>query len=348
MAGNKLQRWYQHVLSDFKKESEKKKDWIAEGDKYKTESPKNRSIFRKVFVPIFKPENMGENLAIDEKSIGDEVYTILSNKDTGKAITVIEGLKQKMLGKIMSHLPQGKRFQVKTISKDLAQNFDWIARTMFPNAQRIADKFHIVKLALEALQAVRTRYRQEVLKAERLRREGHKAQQAELRDQTQKEGLKHKTQPLSSLKPLANGDTRLELLARGRGLLFKHRSEWTESQTERAKILFTEFPQIEKVYDLVEAFRGFYNRRPGIGAKDEARKTLKEWFKKVGGSEIDEVQNFASTIDHHQYQILNYFDEGHTNAFAESLNAKIQRFLFNNYGIKNKDFFFFRLNNLIA
>jgi transposase len=335
-------------LSDFKKESQKKKDWIAEGDKYKREAPKNRSIFRKVFVPIFKPENMGENLAIDEKNIGDEVYTILSNKDTGKAITVIEGLKQKMLEKILSHLSQGKRFQVKTISKDLARNFDWIARTMFPNAQRIADKFHIIKLALEALQAVRTRYRQEVLKAERHRREGHKADQALLREEAKKEGRKHKTQPLSSLPPLANGDTRLELLARGRGLLFKYQSEWTVSQAERAKILFALFPEIQKVYNLIESFRGFYNRTPGEGSRDEAQKTLKEWFKKVGGSDIDEIQNFASTVDHHENEILNYFDDGHTNAFAESLNAKIQRFLINNYGIKNKDFFFFRLQNLIA
>jgi hypothetical protein len=39
---------------------------------------------KKVFVPILKPENFGENMTTDDKNIGGEVYTAISNKDTGK------------------------------------------------------------------------------------------------------------------------------------------------------------------------------------------------------------------------------------------------------------------------
>ena len=348
MAGNKLQRWYQEILSDFKKDKQEKEDWIKDGDKYKKSSSLNRGIFREVFVPIFKPENLGDNITVDEKHIGKEVYTIVANKDTGKIIAMVESLKHKILQKVFSFMPRNKLWAVKTISKDLASNFDWLARSTFPNAEKIADKFHIIKLALEALQAVRTRYRQEVLTAERLRREAHKCAEAKRRDESKKYGTHFIRKHLPKLPLMTNNETKMELLARSRGLLFKRKDQWTNSQKERAKVLFAEFPEIKKSYNLIESFRGFYNRKPGIKNREKASVSLKKWFKKVGASSIDEVQNFASTVDHHQSEILNYFNHGHTNAFAESLNAKIQRFLINNYGIKNKKFFFFRLQTFLA
>jgi transposase len=48
-------------------------------------------------------------------------------------------------------------------------------------------------------------------------------------------------------------------------------------------------------------------------------------------------------IRKHQYEIINYFSTGHTNALAEALNAKIQRFVAANYGYRNKDFALYRL-----
>jgi hypothetical protein len=39
---------------------------------------------------------------------------------------------------------------------------------------------------------------------------------------------------------------------------------------------------------------------------------------------------------------LNYFICGQTNARAERLNGKINRFLSNNYGMKDKDFALYR------
>ena len=67
------------------------------------------------------------------------------------------------------------------------------------------------------------------------------------------------------------------------------------------------------------------------------------WYQKVEDIEIPEIQNFADSVRNHEGQILRYFDEGHTNAFAESLNNKIQRFVRSNYGIRDRDFFHFRL-----
>jgi transposase len=44
----------------------------------------------------------------------------------------------------------------------------------------------------------------------------------------------------------------------------------------------------------------------------------------------------------HEIQIINYFRQGTTNAKAERLNGKIQRFITQNYGLKDKYFFLYR------
>ena len=53
-------------------------------------------------------------------------------------------------------------------------------------------------------------------------------------------------------------------------------------------------------------------------------------------------------IEKHQDDIVNYFKEGQTNAKAENMNGKIQRFLANNFGIKDRDFFMYRIAGYFA
>jgi len=45
---------------------------------------KEKGIEKEIPVPILKIENIGPNMAIDEKQIGEEMHTVLSNRDTGK------------------------------------------------------------------------------------------------------------------------------------------------------------------------------------------------------------------------------------------------------------------------
>lgn len=326
-SGKKIFRWYKNVLSGFANPDSQTE--LHRCDTYDsflidkiTKKPK------KVFVPILKPENMGEDLAIDDKNIDGKGCTILSNKNTGKIILMMTTTKARLIMETLDRIPVSLRMKVKTISKDLAESYDWVARTMFMNAARIADKFHVIKLALEAMQAVRIRYRQAVLTEERKQREEMKKEGKLIKD-------------LPPAKRFKNGETLKEILARSRYLLFKFKTEWDEFQTERSEILFQEFPEIKQAYDLICGFRNFLKCK--IGDKEKARESLYKWYDKVSEIEIDEIQNFAYTVQKHQGEILNYFEEGHTNAFAESLNSKIQRFIRSNYGVRNRDFFHFRM-----
>lgn len=267
-------------------------------------------------------------MTIDDKNIGDEGYTIIANKDTGKIAMMVMSTKTSIINDVLSQIPITVRNSVKTMSKDLAEGYELVSKTCFVNAEKIADKFHVIKLALESLQAVRIRHRQIELAKER-----------ELRNQYKKEGKNLKDLPKP--KVFKNGETAKELLARSRYLLFKFEIGWTDTQKERAGILFEQFPEIEEAYEMICSFRTFYNCK--IGDKERARGFLNKWYEKVKESDIYEIKNFVYSVEYHEDNILNYFNSGQTNAFAESLNNKIQNFLRSNYGIRDRDFFHFRI-----
>jgi transposase len=55
------------------------------------------------------------------------------------------------------------------------------------------------------------------------------------------------------------------------------------------------------------------------------------------------VENLIRLIGSHEGKIMNYFSIGKTNAKAEAMNSKIQRFIASTYGVRDKDFFLYRL-----
>lgn len=257
-------------------------------------------------------------MCIDDKNLGGEGYTILSNAKTGKIAMMAMTTKLEPLKKALDKIPGKIRRNVKVITKDLASNYDWLARQYFIMAERVADKFHVLQMGFEALQAIRTRIRQEIFTADRQCAETKK-QYKEVR--------------------FVNGDTLKQLLARSRGLLFKFSSEWTENQKERAQILFREYPELEQAYQLMISFRIFYKAKD----RETALKKLESWQYYVAESGIPEMKNFSHQVSNHKGEILNYFDTKKTNAKDEGLNSHLQRFFINNYGIRNRDFFHFRI-----
>ncbi|WP_299215237.1 transposase, partial [uncultured Dokdonia sp.] len=56
----------------------------------------------------------------------------------------------------------------------------------------------------------------------------------------------------------------------------------------------------------------------------------------------------ARTMSIHYKNILNYFDNRSTNASAESFNAKIKAFRAQFRGVRNVDFFLYRLSTIFA
>lgn len=142
-------------------------------------------------------------------------------------------------------------------------------------------------------------------------------------------------------------DNYIELLklARSRYLLYKSREKWTRNQKERAIILFENYPEIEKAYDLNQQLRQIYETRK---SKEIVITKLAQWYNQVEKSGFKSFNTIMNTIAANYQTILNYFENRSTNASAESFNAKIKAFRAQFRGVKNKAFFLYRLTRIYA
>lgn len=113
-------------------------------------------------------ENMGEYLSIDETAFTNgELYTIVTNKKAkgkkGALVAMVKGTKAETVIRILLKIPIGKRNKVKEVTLDMADNMGLIVKKSFPKATRVIDRFHVQKLATEAIQEIRIKHRWEAI-----------------------------------------------------------------------------------------------------------------------------------------------------------------------------------------
>jgi hypothetical protein len=116
-------------------------------------------------------KNIGPYVGIDEVSLSQgELYTILINKEkrgrSGSIIAIIKGTDVRTVTSVLLKLSRRRRFQVREITLDMAPNMEQTARICFPAARRVTDRFHVQKLAYEAVQEMRVKARWEALDEE--------------------------------------------------------------------------------------------------------------------------------------------------------------------------------------
>ncbi|MDZ4203452.1 MAG: transposase [Bacteroidales bacterium] len=117
----------------------------------------------------------------------------------------------------------------------------------------------------------------------------------------------------------------------------------TKNKKKRAIALFNLYPEIEQSYELSCQFRDFLSTKNIGKGYLEIDKILHQWYENVEESQIDEMLNFQATVESNEEFIVNYFLKGETNALAEGINSKIQKFISSNQGTRDRDFFFYRL-----
>jgi transposase len=306
----KLRRSYKHKISNFHKWEQK---------------PHAGSY-------LIYPHNIGPFLSIDEVSLSKgEIYTYVTNKEAkgkkGTLVASIKGTLSQDIIRVLNQIPLEQRKQVKEVTLDMANNMSHAVKMSFPNAMQTTDHFHVIKLAMEALQHIRVKYRWEEMDKENLAIK-----------QAKEKGEKYKP----TLLP--NEDTPKQLLARCRYVIVKKSSEWTQSQEERANLLFERFPTLKKAYYHVLQLRAIYKHKE----RADAQRDLVWWLLKTKEINIKEFNTVANTLHDRMETILNFFEYRNTNANAESFNAKIKLFRANLRGVTDVRFFLFRLEKLFA
>lgn len=311
MKSKTLQRHYKHQVSGFKQW-----DQQSHAQDY-----------------LIYPQNITNHLSIDEVSLSKgELYTFVTNKNTGVKnkkciVAVINGTEAKVIQDVLERIATEKRNKVKEVSMDMARNMGLAIKNSFSNSTMVIDRFHVVRLVMDAMQHIRVNFRWAAIKDENMAIK-------------QAKDAKQKYTP----EVLSNGDTLRELLARSRYLLYKSESDWTLNQAKRARILFDKYPVLKTAYHLTLQFRAIYENK----SKIKALELFNEWKQKIEMSKIEEFNTVVNSLEYHLEDILNFFDNRSTNANAESFNSKIKGFRANLRGVTDVNFFLFRLEKLFA
>ncbi len=205
----------------------------------------------------------------------------------GCLVAIVAGTKADEVIEHISKIDYQKRQSVKEITLDMANSMKLISKRCFPKAIQVTDRFHVQKLALEALQEIRIKHRWEAMDNENL-----------LIIKSKSENKTH----IPLLLP--NGDTVKQLLARARYLLYKSREKWTDTQKERAQIVFELYPDIKTAYDLTQQLRRIYNN---YNDKQIAMTKLAHWYREVEESGFKNFNILLNTITFNYQSILELF-----------------------------------------
>lgn len=311
LNGQRLEEWYRLHLSGFYEweDHEHADKWL---------------LFEK---------NMGSFLSIDETSLSDnELYTILTNKEAkgrkGSIVAIIKGTKAEEVIEVLLRIKDRLRCKVKEVTLDMAANMGLTVSRCFPKAAQVTDRFHVQKLACDALQDMRIALRWQAIEEEN--------KEIAL--------AKESKEPYVALI-LENGDTHRQLLIRSRYLLFKNEDKWTPRQRQRAEILFHYHPSLEVAYKLTMQLKSIYQTTKD---KKMALTRLARWYNAIEESGFEHFGTVMRSVQAHYRTILNFFDRRATNASAESFNAKIKAFRSVLRGVNNIPYFLFRLKNIYA
>jgi len=310
-----LQYWYKNFLSDYFPDIESNK-WHPQ--KIETVDKTTGEIKEKP-VYVFKKENLGERMSIDDKAISHCGFTILSNNNTGKMALMVESTNSEEVEQAMSLF--GKElWRIKSISMDMSPTYALVCNNLIPRATQVIDKFHVMKYVYDAVGQVRIRTQKDLTA-------------------TLTKGKKRTEQDKEIL-------SELELLRRINHAISQSPDKWNEEMTETINLVFEKHNDLKKAYQISQDFKNWYDYRNHSKSTIQITNSLYQWCEQA--RQLKEFESVIKMIRKHEDEIINFFQHGMTNAKAERLNGKIQRFVSGNYGIKDKDFFLYRTANYFS
>ena len=78
-------------------------------------------------------------------------------------MAVVSGTKSEDVIRVLKQIDEEERMKVKEVTLDLSDSMRRIVSVAFPKAQRVIDRFHIQKLACDAVQEIHVAHRWDAL-----------------------------------------------------------------------------------------------------------------------------------------------------------------------------------------
>ena len=119
-----------------------------------------------------------------------------------------------------------------------------------------------------------------------------------------------------------------------RWVLVKNQKDLNDKECTKLQTIYQVSPELKTCHELKELFRLLFET---LTNREEARQALQAWMQQVEVMQVKAFKPFLVTLNNWFEQILNYFIEGWTNAFAEGINNKIKLIKRRAFGYTNFD-----------
>ena len=233
---------------------------------------------------------------------GRELATVASDLDRRRVIEVLPGCSRNVIERWLLSLPVEVRAGIEVVSIDPAETYRKAIRAALPDARIVCDRFHLVRGANTALDAVR-RERQRDAHARRKTPKG-----------VRRSGQYVRWRPE---------------LYQARHRLLKASERLGPRERQRLCELFERDPILAEAWGLKEAFRAIYLS----DSRQEAERRLDMFLLAVDHASLPAFEAFAKGIRLWRTELLAYFDEPTTNGYAEGVINKVKVIKRRAYGL---------------
>ena len=239
-------------------------------------------------------------IGIDEISYkkGHKYLMVVVDHDARRLVWAAPGRTSATVGQFFDLLGPERSAQITHVSADGADFIDTIVARRCPQAVRVADPFHIVKWATEALDEVR---RQAWNDARALAR---------------KEPGRPPGRPGADAPPRP-GSERAKALKGARYALWKNPENLTENQQAKLAWVAATDPRLHRAYLLKEGLRVVFQL-----PYDEAVEALDRWISWARRCRIPAFVKLQKSIVKHRARILAAIEHDLSNGLVESTNTK--------------------------
>lgn len=241
-------------------------------------------------------------IGIDEISYkkGHKYLMVVVDHDTGRLVWAAPGRSSATVREFFDLLGEERCAQITHVSADGAEFIDTIVAEKCPNAVRVADPFHIVSWATDALDEVR---RQAWNDARALART---------------EPRRKRGRPRADA-PQRPGSERAAALKGARYALWKNPDNLTDNQQQKLAWIATTDPRLYRAYLLKEGLRRIFTM-----PYDAAVEALDRWISWARRSRIPAFVKLQRSIVKHRNRILAAIKHNLSNGLIESTNTKIR------------------------
>jgi transposase len=246
-------------------------------------------------------EGLGR-IGIDEVSWRRHHRYLLAvvDHDTGHLVWVGKGNTTATVQRFFDALGPQRCAQLTHVSADAAPYIAKTVATNCPDAVRVADPFHVVKWANDALGEVRLDVWRETRKIARANSRGRGRAPVD----AEEEFPAHQ---------------RVQILTRSRYALWKNPENLTSHQRARLEWIAKTDPRLWRAYQLKEGLRAVL-RLP----LDQAGAALEAWCRSARRCRIPQFVDLARMVAEQRGPILAAIEHGLSNAISESVNTRIR------------------------